>query len=393
MTDFDNSASNSWEILGRLTRLPPDVSRLAPSPFASGQTCDVDVMWNPSSTMVAISGHLPQEYYDDYLMTTTYSRQMQELQEKQSQRLALLAQETGTSDSATTTALEVGCGDGSFLSHLDSHFDAVVGVEPSSRFAAEARARGHYILEGFICDVANDHAGQFDAFAARQVFEHVPDPLAVLASIRRMLKPGAVGLIEVPNGYRALRLGRAFEFFPDHVSYFSVEALVSLGAEAGFRVLSCEESFGGDYLELWLALDPHPALLFDRLLSGRERTRDALAKWRVLAPPGKGAFFGCGAKALTIAALDRDLFNSIFELGIDSDPHKQGLFVPGTSVQVVDVSDERLNDATSVLILALSYRQEIAETIYARLPAVELVGTLDDLGDLVILDRPLSMGR
>ncbi|WP_163540404.1 methyltransferase domain-containing protein, partial [Klebsiella pneumoniae] len=65
--------------------------------------------------------------------------------------------------------------------------------------------------------------GPFDGFVTRQVLEHVPDINDFLIGIRRNLKPGAYGLIEVPSLEKALEDRRFYDFFPDHLNYFSLE--------------------------------------------------------------------------------------------------------------------------------------------------------------------------
>lgn len=364
--------------------MPADVSYLSASPSEHVPLSTIGFKWHEACQHLVIQNFQPPQYYEDYLMTTTYSDRMQSLQAAQMERMMQLHKITGN---VPESLVEVGCGDGSFLSHAQRYLPRIVGVEPSVRFAEEAQQRGFEVLVGFVGGDVQLTTETFDCFASRQVFEHLPDPLDVLLGIRRMLNPGAIGLIEVPNGYRALRLQRFFEFFPDHVNYYSVNSLVALASEAGFNVISCHESFGGDYLELWLRYEPEIALRARELNLVREQICDALTvKFSNLRELGHSIMiWGCGAKTLSIlSACSIEMLDSISGI-IDSDPHKHGRFVPNTAIQVLapERAVELMPDI--VFVLALSYREEIALAIRKTLATCRVIYTLDDYGTVTEL--------
>ena len=61
------------------------------------------------------------------------------------------------------------------------------------------------------------------------VFEHIEEPRALLAEVRRILKPNAVFLVGVPgrNGYFA---------DPDHKAFYDKAALDACLRQAGFHL-------------------------------------------------------------------------------------------------------------------------------------------------------------
>lgn len=147
-----------------------------------------------------------------------------------------------------------------------------------------------------------------------------------------MLNPGDIGLIEVPKDYRALRLKRFFEIFPNHINYYSFNSSVALASEAGLNVISCHESFGSDYLELCLRYEPEVALRSRELNLVCKQICDALTgKISNLREVGRSILiWGCVAKTLSIlSACSKEKLDSSSGI-IDSDTHIHNRFVPNT---------------------------------------------------------------
>ena len=380
--DFFPQSSESFDDHGTLDQVPLDVSHLAAAANESYPSVTIGFRHAPKLFHTQIQNYQPPDYYEDYLMTASYSARMQELQADQARCLA------AWHEGPPASLVEIGCGDGSFLKHCARHFPRVVGIEPSRRFAVEARKAGLEVFEGYVTTERLLTKEKFDAFASRQVFEHLPDPVDVLRGIRQMVRPGAVGLIEVPNGFRALRRGRFYEFFPDHVQYYSANSLAGLATEAGFNLIECREAFGGDYLEMWLRYVPDAEEAFQRLQRVRAVICEKLAGWlRDCQRDGVTpvAVWGAGAKTLSILAAARDSMAGLVACVIDSDPHKHGRFVPNTAIPIVSPDGAAAYAPAAVLILALSYREEIAALVRRHLPSCRRIATLDDEGEVVLL--------
>ncbi len=138
--------------------------------------------------------------------------------------------------------LDLGCGWGHFLTVAREHGWEPYGVEPLAGHALYARARTGATV---VTDVLREDTfppAFFDAVTAFQVFEHLPDPAGDLERLHRMLKPGGVILIEVPNiATWSVHLLRQHHrhFVPDHLTFFSPRTLAALLQRKGFRVLEC----------------------------------------------------------------------------------------------------------------------------------------------------------
>jgi len=89
--------------------------------------------------------------------------------------------------------LDVGCGSGELLEHLQDQGARVSGVDPAARMAelAQARAVGADVRIGDVEHLPFDDAA-FDAVLAVNAFQFARDPDDALGEIARVLTPGGV---------------------------------------------------------------------------------------------------------------------------------------------------------------------------------------------------------
>lgn len=143
--------------------------------------------------------------------------------------------------------LDVGGGEGAFAraAARERGVEAWL-LEPDPAAAARARAGGLSVLEAPLEALGDGHDGSFDAVTLLDVLEHLDDPRAGLATIKRLLRPGGTLLVSTPNvGHwplvRDLAEGR-FDYLPvgslcwTHLRFFTERSLRQLLQEAGFTV-------------------------------------------------------------------------------------------------------------------------------------------------------------
>lgn len=142
--------------------------------------------------------------------------------------------------------VDIGSHAGFFLRCAVARGWNAVGIEPSPVTSALARERlGLDVRTGTLVDAALPKAS-FDAATLTDVFEHVGKPGAMLAEIRRVLRPGGVLFIKVPNvryiRAKQLLLGRVPGLLEDcfdareHLVYYSAPTLRQTLRTAGFEV-------------------------------------------------------------------------------------------------------------------------------------------------------------
>lgn len=148
--------------------------------------------------------------------------------------------------------LDVGAGRGDLLKAAKALGWEAVGLEPSPNFARMARAlSGAIVIQGHLVERPFEE-NAFDAVTLGAVLEHVFDPRTLLVEIHRVLRPGGVLWLDVPNEAGLFHLmgnlyhrlhGRDWvvnlspTFPPYHVFGFTPRALRKLLNTSGFDVI------------------------------------------------------------------------------------------------------------------------------------------------------------
>jgi SAM-dependent methyltransferase len=137
-------------------------------------------------------------------------------------------------------ALDVGCGDGSFLAALARRRWEVYGTELSAPIAATARQRlGDRIRVGEAEHGAYPDAS-FDLITFWHVLEHLNNPRTALAEARRLIKPDGTVVVAVPNirsfQARCFRQDWLHLDVPRHRWHFDPATLSDLARRCGFEV-------------------------------------------------------------------------------------------------------------------------------------------------------------
>lgn len=166
------------------------------------------------------------------------------------QHLRMLKRSTGNAQGLRL--LDIGCSSGLFLNEArEAGFEAE-GAELLPDTAAFAR--GHFGLEVHTGDWRDaDYAeGGFDVVTLFDVIEHLPDPLAELKAIRRLLKPGGLLLQSTPNidglfPQLSYRLAGLLDYWPHpepphHLYQFSERTLAQMTERAGYEIARADQT-------------------------------------------------------------------------------------------------------------------------------------------------------
>jgi 2-polyprenyl-3-methyl-5-hydroxy-6-metoxy-1,4-benzoquinol methylase len=214
--------------------------------------------------------------------------------------------------------LEVGCGEGWLLDAAAGAGYDVRGLDFSDdglkRFHPELLGRASFGDAFENLDRLIDAGERFDIAAMEHVLEHVADPEALLGRLPRLIAPGGVLALTVPNDFSPLQLAARVadvidrDFWvapPQHLNYFDAPSLTRLLSRLGFRVRLAYASFPID----WFLFHPGSNYVAEPA-AGKPAHRARMAIDLTLAQQGMDAYLGlaralfaCGAgRSLTVIA-------------------------------------------------------------------------------------------
>ena len=276
--------------------------------------------------------------------------------------------------------IDLGCGNGEFLSIICAlGNNRGVGFDPSfipGRADLNA-GQGISIVRDYYSERYADYAADF--VICRHVLEHISQPQRFLKGVRAALtgKREAAIFFELPNAAFIFKNKGIWDIIYEHCFYYTSGALARLFAECGFDVLRVSESFNGQYLCLEARVSARQIgqlgdaggdlkSMRNEVLHFADEYRALRDHWRATlqryASLGKRvALWGAGAKGAMFLNAFADVHS--LEYIVDVNPHKCGLYIPGTAQKVVSPEFLRLYKPDVLLIVNPNYRDEVGHLV------------------------------
>lgn len=158
-----------------------------------------------------------------------YFEEIEEISESDNYFVPVLKELAQIVDLKQAKVLDVGCGTGLFMKQiLNEGCTQCYGVDGHTDFAELAIKRGYREVKqinDLNVDTLPFEENTFDVVVCKDVFEHLLNPTHTLTEIRRVLKPGGIFLLHVPNHFPvSARFKFLFSNDIDTFSFFKDES-------------------------------------------------------------------------------------------------------------------------------------------------------------------------
>ena len=260
--------------------------------------------------------------------------------------------------------VDVGCGQGDFLEYLakaaPSEAVSLFGFDPAWRGVDGQGPAGGRVYRRLFDENEALNGPPADLIVSRHVIEHIPDPMAFLATLRRCCGPESRLAIETPDIDWIRRTGAFHDFFYEHCSLFSLPALDQALARSGFVATRLERVFDAQYL--WVEAMP---IEVDPAQAASAYQAHWEAVIALAAAAGPVVVWGAGAKGATFVQMfDPDA--SRIAAVVDLNPAKQDRHLGGGGHRVVSPEAAAAIAPATVLVMNPAYAGEIGDYVGAH---------------------------
>jgi len=290
--------------------------------------------------------------------------------------------------------VELASNDGYLLQYFNTDGYKVLGVEPADNVANIARGLGIETLSSFfgrsIAKEIKETYGNPRLLIANNVLAHVPDLDDFVGGISLLCDDKTIVTIENPSFTNLLMFNQFDTIYHEHFSYLSAHAVSILMKRHGLELFDVEklEAHGGSYRyyvrkgsselisnnvnsaiaeeigvgllspELWgsfsvksrQAISGLKQWIFDRKLLGS----------RIVA-------YGAAAKGNTLLNAAGVKSGDILFV-IDGSKEKQGKFLPGSRIPILDLESTQNENPTDILVLPWNIANEITRIAKQHFP-------------------------
>jgi SAM-dependent methyltransferase len=290
--------------------------------------------------------------------------------------------------------IEVASNDGYLLQYFSRAGIPALGVEPTANTAEVAVAKGiPTIVDFFGRRLAEEQlSGKADLICGNNVFAHVPDINDFTAGLKIALKPAGVISLEFPHLLRLIEQTQFDTIYHEHFSYLSLGTTEAILARQGLKIFDVEQlpTHGGslrvfaahaedsskarsDSVDEVLAEEERAGLrrreVYESFQPRIDRIRAEFLAFLLeqRAAGAKVVGYGAAAKGNTLLNYCGIKGSELIRFVADLSPHKQGRFLPGSHIPVVDPAriDEEKPDF--IVIFPWNLRDEvIAQLAHAR---------------------------
>jgi len=283
--------------------------------------------------------------------------------------------------------IEIASNDGYLLQFFKKKGIPILGIEPAANVAKNAEKKGILTLVKFFgVETAKelfDKNQQADLITANNVLAHVPNLNDFVKGLKILLQPKGIITIEFPHLLELIQQNQFDTIYHEHFSYFSFLTVQKIFSHHNLTIFDVEklDTHGGS-LRVFVR---HPEnnelgiskrvekLLEEEVKFGLDKLstysnfsekvksiKNSLLEFVSSAKKQNKKIVGYGAAAkgntlLNYCNIGRDHIDYV----VDRSTHKQGTFLPGTHIPVLNPKEIKKSKPDYVLILPWNLKEEI----------------------------------
>jgi SAM-dependent methyltransferase len=292
---------------------------------------------------------------------------------------------------ANSNVIEVAANDGYLLQYVKAKGIPCFGIEPTASTAAAACKKGIAIIgEFFGTELARKlvaQGKQADLMVANNVLAHVPNINDFVQGFSQLLKPQGVVTFEFPHLMRLVEQTQFDTIYHEHFSYLSLIAVKRIFDCNRLQIFDVQEipTHGGSLrvfaqckdtgkhntttkVESLMAREDFVGMKAEKYYTDFQKRANVikqdLIKFLMESKcQGKSVVaYGAAAKGNTLlnyAGINSDLVSFV----VDRNPAKQGKFLPGSHIPIIDEVRLHKEHPNYVVILPWNLKTEIIEQL------------------------------
>ncbi len=286
-----------------------------------------------------------------------------------------------------SNVVEIAANDGYLLQFFKEKTIPCYGIEPTHSTAQAAREKGIEIIEEFfgvaVAEKLAASGRQADLMIANNVLAHVPDINDFVKGFNILLKPDGIATFEFPHILNLIEQNQFDTIYHEHYSYLSLVAVRAIFENNGLVVFDVEEipTHGGSLrvyaqcsdtgkqpvsvnIKELLDKEKQAGLSSIEFYIGFQQKAEKI-KYDLLtflmnakSQKKKVVAYGAAAKGNTMlnyAGVHSDLLGYV----VDKNPMKQGKYMPGSRIPIVEEDRLKQDRPDYVLILPWNLSEEI----------------------------------
>lgn len=325
----------------------------------------------------------PDQIFSDYVYFSSYSESWLKHAQRYCEHITEKLELTSSS-----FVIEIASNDGYLLTNFVAAKIPCLGIEPAANVAEVAIGKGIPTRPVFFgretAKQLKAEGRQADLVLGNNVFAHVPEINDFVAGMKIILAPQGVITLEFPHLLQLIRNSQFDTIYHEHFSYLSLLAVEKIFTAHGLVVFAVEQlpTHGGSLrvygqhaenpvrptepsldevrkLEKAAALDRVET--YTHFKGHVERVKRSLLSFLIEAK-SKGrsvVAYGAAAKGNTLlnyCGIRQDFIDYV----ADKNPHKQGLYTPGTHIPVLGPARINVTKPDYVIILPWNLKEEVA---------------------------------